>query len=563
MRAPPPPCDVALIAAQFEAAPGIDEVRTLKTEFDAATPETVIAILEEAARFADTWLVPLNDAGDLEGCQLVDGRVHTAPSHRAAWDAFVAGGWTTLDHPEDIGGQGLPLALCMAVQEVFDRACPAFGMLPVAQRSAARLIAAYADQSIHEEWLPRLVSGEWCATICISEPDAGSDVARIRTRAEPKSDGSWVVSGEKCWISFGDHDLAPRIGHMLLARTPGTSGLSLFLVPDALDDGARNTIAVRRIEHKMGLHASPTCALGFEDARGLLVGAEGRGLAQMFVMIANMRLSVGAQGLGIASGAADTALAYAHERRQGGSSADGPVTIIEHVDVQRQLLLAVARVETMRGLLLAAANYAEIAAHAPDPTARADALALTHWLLPIIKTTGGEVASEVADAAVQVLGGAGYTREWPVEQAVRDARVLTIYEGTTGIQALDLTKRRLLHSEAHGLSVFLREARRDAPDSKKFEQCLDHLEEAAAALRVSDDPRSVEAGATEFLHLASLAATGWIAARLAKSDDGTRAGARRASAGRAWLWDIDHRASLLAARVREGITLVEVFDGLS
>jgi 3-(methylthio)propanoyl-CoA dehydrogenase len=301
MRAPFPPADAALIARHFEIAPGIDRVRALCPSFAAATPDTVLAIFEEATKFATAHLVQLNDVGDAQGCHVENGRVRTPPGHKAAWDAFVAGGWSTLDHPEDIGGQGLPLALAAAVQEIFDRACPAFGMLPVPQRSAAKLIAAWADAATRAEWLARLVAGEWGATICISEVEAGSDAGRIRTQAEPNPDGSWSVTGEKCWISFGDHDLTSRIGHCLLARTPGAAaggaGLSLFLVPDSIDgpDGAsvRNAIHIRRIEEKMGLHASPTCALGFEGARAVMLGSEGRGLAQMFVMITNMRLSTG------------------------------------------------------------------------------------------------------------------------------------------------------------------------------------------------------------------------------------------------------------------------------
>ncbi len=566
MRATPPPCDTALIAAQYEAAPGIVRVRALGDGFAAATPETVAAILDEASRFAESWLMPLNDASDVEGCLLVDGRVRTATGHRDAWEAFVTGGWSTLDHPEAIGGQGLPLALGMAVQEIFDRACPAFGMLPVPQRAAAKLIAAHGDDGLRGEWLPRLVSGEWGATICISEADAGSDVGRIRTRAEPNDDGSWSITGEKCWISFGDHDLTPRIGHCLLARTPGAApggaGLSLFLVPDSIDEKrTRNRIVTRRIERKMGLHGSPTCAIGFEGATGRLIGVEGRGLAQMFVMITNMRLSVGAQGLGIASAAADTALAYARDRRQGGPI-DAPLAIAEHADVQQQLIGAVARVETLRGLLLAAANHAELAAHDPDPDARADALALTQWLLPIIKTTGGEVAFAVANSAIQVLGGAGYTREWPVEQAARDARVLTIYEGTTGIQALDLTKRRLLHGDRRGFRVFLREARSVAPGSARFGRCLDHLEAAAQALEAFADPRAVEAAATAFLHLAALAATGWIAMRLSAIEGDSAAHRRLAAAGRSWIRGIDDRAALLATSVKTGKVGLSDFDAM-
>jgi 3-(methylthio)propanoyl-CoA dehydrogenase len=564
MRAPFPPADAALIARQFEIAPGIERVRALSPSFAAATPDTVLAIVEEAAKFATTHLAGLNDVGDAQGCRLEDGRVRTPPGHKAAWDAFVAGGWSTLDHPEDMGGQGLPLALAAAVQEVFDRACPAFGMLPVPQRSAAKLVAAWADAATRAEWLPRLVAGEWGATICISEVDAGSDAGRIRTRAVPNPDGSWSITGEKCWISFGDHDLTSRIGHCLLARTsgaaPGGAGLSLFLVPDSIDgpDGSpvRNAVQVRRIEEKMGLHASPTCALGFEGARGVMLGSEGRGLAQMFVMITNMRLSTGVQGLGIAGACADLAMAYAHERRQGGPS-DAPVLIADHADVQRELLDMAARVETLRGLVFALANHADLAAHDDDPEAKADAAALVQWLLPIVKTTGGEVGFDVASAAIQVLGGAGYTREWPAEQGARDARVITIFEGTTGIQALDLLHRRTLRGDGRGLAVFLAFARQahagcPAEEAAALGACLDHFEGAVAALRGVAEPRDAEAGATAFLHLAALAATGWIAARFAALNPDDPATRRLVACGRYWLAGIGARAAALHDQAVEG-----------
>jgi hypothetical protein len=565
MRARVPAADVGPIAAQIEAASGTEKVRTLSRSFAAASPETVIAILEEAAKFADAHLAELNDKGDAEGCRLADGRVKTATGHRAAWEAFVEGGWGTLDAPEDVGGQGLPLAIAAAVQEVFDRSCPAFGMLPVPQRSAARLIAAHGSTAIKEEWLTRLVSGEWGATICISEADAGSDVGRIRTRAVPIEDGMWAISGEKSWISFGDHDLTSRIGHCVLARTPGAAaggaGLSLFLVPDRFEDGQRNAVQVRRIEEKMGLHASPTCTLGFEGARGAMLGTEGRGLAEMFVMITNMRLSVGVQGLGIASGCADIALAYAQDRRQGGPL-DTPVTIASHPDVQRQLLNMTARVVVLRGLALTLANHADIAAHDPDVEARDDAAALVQWLLPIVKTTGGEYAFETADMAIQVLGGAGYTREWPIEQALRDARVLTIFEGTTGIQAQDLLHRRLLRGNGRGLEVFVREARA-AVTSPRFSRALDLFESTVADLRTwRERPEMLDAGATPFLHLAALVATGWIAAGLAGLPGDDRVARNLRASADHWLGDIDDRAALLSAQALGGAELAGHFASL-
>ena len=573
MRAPLPPADVGAIAAQLEAAPGTARLRDLSENFAAATPDTIAAILDEAAVFADAHLFALNEIGDAVGCTLNAGRVRTVPPHKPAWDAFVAGGWPTLDQPEAYGGQGLPLAVACAVQELFDRACPAFGMLPVPQRSAARLIAAHGDEAMRAEWLPRLVSGEWGATICISEADAGSDAGRMRSLAVPEGD-AWSITGEKIWISFGDHDLTPRIGHCLLARTPGVpsggAGLSLFLVPDVLDPthpDARNGVTVRRIEDKMGLHASPTCALGFENARGRMIGLEGRGLAQMFVMITNMRLSVGTQGLGVAACAADTAFSYAAERLQGGPPGAPPVPIARHADVQRMLLGLTARVEVLRGLILAVANLADLSAHETDAEARADAAALAQFLLPIVKTIGGQIGQEAASEAVQVLGGAGYTRDWPVEQAMRDARVLTIFEGTTGIQGLDLLHRRLWRGDRRGLLAFTAAAHA-VPcvglSGEQYTRCLDLLDAASSALfGMQGRPRAAEAGATAYLQLAGLAATGWIAARLAALDPATPTARRLIAAGRFWLSDIGTRAAPMHDEAIAGDDRLDLFAAVS
>jgi alkylation response protein AidB-like acyl-CoA dehydrogenase len=548
-----------LIAAQYEAALGTPRLRELRESFAAASPETVVAILDEAVKLASDHLVALNDVGDAQGCKLVDGRVKTAPGHRAAWEAFAAGGWPTLDLPEEEGGQGLPAALAFSVQEVLDRACPAFGMIPVPTRSAARLIHAFAGEDIRAEWMPRLASGEWVASICISEVDAGSDVMRMRSRAEPHDDGSWSITGEKQWISFGDHDLAPRIGHCILAKTATSDGLSLFLLPDTID-GVRQPIVVRRLEEKMGLHASPTCAMGFEGAKAWLIGQEGRGLQQMFVMITNMRLATGAQGLGIAAAAADVALQYASERKQGGRG-PSPVTIDTHADVQRMLLDMAARVETLRGLVITAANQVDLANHEEDPEAKADAAALLQWLLPIVKTSGGDTAFEVASSAIQVLGGAGYTREWPVEQGLRDARVLTIFEGTTGIQALDIVHRRV-RRDGRGLACFLTAARADCVGGDALSQTLDLLEDAAAALTAEQDLTAVDGGATAFLRLAQLAASGWIAARLAALEGEDPAHRRLVAAGRHWLAGLGPRAALAHAEAKAGAAMIEGFAAL-
>ncbi len=565
-----PPADIATLLTQIEATPGIDRLRGLSESFGQADAGTVMAVLTEAARFCATHLAPLNPVADRHGCRVEDGRVRTPPGHVAAWQAYVDAGWSTLDHPIDQGGQGLPLFLAASVQQLVDSACAAFGMLPVLQRSAARLLAAFGEPSLRAEWLPKLVSGEWGATICISEADAGSDVARLRTSAQPNADGSWSISGEKMWISFGDHDLTPRIGHCLLART--AAGLSLFLVPSDLVDAAgatvRNAIVVRRIEEKMGLHGSPTCALGFEGATGQLIGTEGRGLQQLFVMITNMRLSAGVQGIGLAALSADVAFAYAAERRQGGPGSAPPVPIATHADVQRQLLGMIARVEMLRGVGLAIAVQADIAAHTSEDDVRAQADALVQWLLPVFKSSGGQSGFDVASDAIQVLGGAGYTREWPVEQAARDARIATIYEGTTGIQALDLVHRRLWRDGGKGLSAFLTIARADLAtcrdgNAQQAARCYDLLEDAAGRLMGwQSDARSAEAGATAFLHLSALAATGWIATRLAGLTGDGPAIRRLNAAASYWLGDLADRAAPLYAESVRGAAALDLFSRL-
>jgi alkylation response protein AidB-like acyl-CoA dehydrogenase len=567
MRASIPAADLAVIAAQIEASPDIDRVRGLNEAFGSADPESIEAILEEAEKFAGERLAPLNDVGDRHGCGVREGRVFTAPGHKAVWDAYRQGGWPGLEHSVEHGGQGLPLAVATSVQGVFDRSNASFCMLSVLQRAASRLIAAFGTAQMQAEWLPNLVSGAWGATICISEAEAGSDVARVRTRAEPNTDGSWSVRGEKCWITFGNHDLAERIGHCLLARTPGQKGLSLFLVPDEID-GWRNYVVVRRIEEKLGLHASPTCALGFDSATGWMIGQEGQGLQQMFVMITQMRLAVAAQGAGLASAARDVAMRYAAERLQGGPIGQAPVPIRAHEDVQRMLMDLTSRVEVLRGLILAIANQADLAAHEADADRRADAAALAQWLLPIVKTAGGEIAFANGSDAVQVLGGAGYTREWPVEQVLRDARVLTVFEGTTGIQAIDLLHRRLWRGDRRGLQMFVSSARASlercpADEARRFGVCLDHLQAASdTLLGWAGTPREGNAGATAYLHLAMLAATGWIAARLAGLQGDAAAQLHLIAAGRYWLSDIDSRAAMLHAACVAGVARLEAFGNL-
>ena len=524
-RAKTPLIDSRPLLLQLRAIPEFDHLRNIVPGFDEATDETITAILEQAGAFAADRLELLNATGEESPPRYSDGRVEMGALHRAVWTEFAEAGWITLDLPVAFGGQGLPLVVAVAVQEIFDRHCSAFGMLAVSTRSAVRLIDTYAEAVIKAEWLPKLVAGLWGATICISEVGAGSDATRMKTRARQRANGDWSITGEKHWISFGGHDLTDRIGHCLLARTEDARGLSLFLVPDRFD-GSANGVTIRGIERKLGLHLSPTCAVGFEDATAYLLGEEGRGLAQMFVMIMNMRLSTGAMGLGISSGPADIALNYARDRAQGGSG-PAPLAIIEHADVQRQVLDLHARTEMTRGLIYMAAVLTDLGCNERDMTSAREASALAQWLLPLVKTLGGDTAFAVASGAVQVLGGAGYTCDWPVEQALRDARVLTVFEGTTGMQALDLLHRRLWKDEGEGLDIFLAKARGaitalralDRGGANEAAHVIYQLEVTARGLAsMKASPRDAEAGACAFLDLATHAALCWTAARLACID---------------------------------------------
>jgi hypothetical protein len=456
------------------------------------TDDLTLPVLEAAEAFAARELAPGAAARDAAGCALRGRRVQTHASHRAAWAAFRAAGWPGLGAPAAGGGQDLPAPLCAAVQAILDGADPAFGMLPINLRAAAVPIAQ-GGVGLAAEWLPQLASGTWGATICVSEAEAGSDLARVRTRAVAMADG-WRIDGEKSWISYGDHDLTPRIGHVVLARTgaePGTRGLSAFLV--AVDDADRNGVAVTRLEHKLGLHASPTCALVFDGARAALLGAPGQGMRVLFGMIRVMRLAVAVQGAAIAAAAVTEAAAYAGDRRQGGPPEAPPVPIAQHGEVRRLLLAGACRALGALGLALGCAAMAR------DP----DGLAL--WL-PVAKTLGAEAAFLNAHDAIQVFGGVGFTRDAPAERRLRDSRVLAIYEGTTAIQALDLLRRQLRGGQAARLRGELAAmATLGAPASHAL-AALEHL--------LADEE---EAGAVPFLRLLGRAATARVLALAARA----------------------------------------------
>jgi alkylation response protein AidB-like acyl-CoA dehydrogenase len=500
------------------ATPGWKRVKALRPDCDDGM---LTAIVNEAARFSETLLAPLNVPGDRQGCSIVDGRVRVPAGFAEGFRRYAADGWLAMDVPERFGGQALPLALQAACAPLFERGCVSLMMAAGSTRAACHLLAEVGDEAVAAEWVPKLAAGEWTASICISEPDAGSDLGRLRSRAVLK-DGEWRISGQKIWISFGDHDMGGRIGHCLLARTndqPGTRGVSLFLVPDSID-GERNGIAVERIEEKMGLHGSPTCALRFDEARGILLGQEGRGLPQLFTMIALMRLQTGCQGLGLASAAADIAETYAEDRRQGGDPDKPAIPIARHPDIRRQLDEIRTRTETLRAAILELAVVMDLARIEPDPETRDDLQALSRWMLPLVKNFGADAGFAVANQVIQVLGGAGYTRDWPLEQYLRDARVMTIYEGTTGMQAIDLVTRRLWAEEGRGLKVLLDRARSElsasrSKDAEKARAVLAAFEaESARMTALKAEPETGLYQANAYLHAAWEAIVAWMAVRV-------------------------------------------------
>lgn len=435
--------EISRLRAAFDAMPDGD-----RPEIDT---DLLDSILDAAGRLADDVLAPMDEPADRTGCRLEAGRVRTPPGYKEGWKAMAEGGWLGLDQPEEFGGSALPVTLKAMTTALFDRAGLAFGMACGATSSASVLLAEHAPKHVASDWIPALISGERAATICISESDAGSDVGRMRTRAMRDGD-SWHIHGTKQWISFGDHDLAPRIGHCLLARTsdaPGGRGLSLFLVPNITDAGTENRISLIRIEEKMGLHGSPTCALSFEGSEAILLGQVERGLPQLFTMITMMRLQVACQGLAAAARSVEIAETYAGERLQGGDPTRHPVPIRSHPDVARQLARMRTQTEALRAVIL------QLSAAMDRGSTDPGAAALVQFLLPLAKARGSEIGFDVTNAAIQVLGGAGYTKDWPLEQTLRDIRVASIYEGTTGMQAIDFLERRLIRDPA-GFDVFVR-----------------------------------------------------------------------------------------------------------
>jgi alkylation response protein AidB-like acyl-CoA dehydrogenase len=504
------------------------------------TPDLTDAVLEEAARFCRDVLLPLNRSGDEEGCLIENGVVRTPKGFQEAYKQFAEGGWTALASDPQWGGQGLPEAVNKLVEEMICGANLSFSLYPGLTHGATTAIEGHAADALKQAYLPRMVSGEWSGTMCLTEAHCGTDLGLLRTRAVPQDDGSYRITGSKIFISAGEHDLTENIVHLVLARLPdapgGVKGISLFLVPKYLpkDDGTpgpTNGVACANIEHKMGLKASATCQMNFEESVGWLVGEPNKGMAAMFTMMNTERVSVGIQGLGVGEAAYQAAVWYAKDRIQGRALSgprypDQPADpIIVHPDVRRMLMTMRAYNEGCRALAGWISRALDAEKHSPDPDVRRRAEDFVALMTPVAKALFTDLAFESANLAVQCYGGHGYIRESGVEQYARDARITMIYEGTNGVQALDLVGRKLgahmgryLRSFFHPVSNFIEENSGEGP----MKPMIDALAKAFGALQLSTatiaqrglkDPEEAGAASSDYLRLLGLVAMGYCFAK--------------------------------------------------
>jgi alkylation response protein AidB-like acyl-CoA dehydrogenase len=486
--------------------------------FAEATPDMVDALLQAAAEFAEGELAPLNEVGDREASRWNDGAVTTPEGWREAYAKFVEGGWMGLSGPIEAGGQGLPNCLSAAMMEDFNAANVAFALCPMLGLGAVEAIEVHGSEELKRDFLPKIVSGEWTATMNLTEPQAGSDVGALKSRAVPIGDGSWKVTGTKIFITYGEHDLTDNIVHMVLARTPdapeGTRGISLFLVPKVLPDGEANDLHCVSIEHKMGIHASPTCVMGYGEkggATGWLVGPELGGMKAMFTMMNNARLNVGLQGVGLAERATQRAVAYALDRKQGQRNGLA-IAIAEHPDVRRMLV-------RMRALTMAARALAYYAFGQVDRQNLGDREAglRADVLTPLVKAWCTDVGCEVSSLGIQVHGGMGFIEETGAAQHLRDARIAPIYEGTNGIQAADFVQRKIGLDGGAALDSLFADIRAEA-DHEELIALADEVEVLVATARNAQPDDRLVASYPLMTMMAVLTA-GWLMERLARAID--------------------------------------------
>lgn len=489
--------------------------------------DLVSAILEEMGKFCDQVISPLNVVSDANGATLQNGVVRTTPGFKEAYEQYVAGGWNSLSFPEDVGGQGLPSTLGVVLMESVNAGSMAFGLCPMLTTGAIKAIQHAGDDHQKKLYLQKMISGEWTGAMNLTEPQAGSDLSGIRTKAEPIGDGRYKISGQKIYITYGDHDMTDNVVHLVLARLPdapeGTGGISMFLVPKVHvnDDGtlgAKNDVSCVGLEEKLGIHGSPTCVMAFGEAGecyGTLLGEENRGLKNMFVMMNSARLDVGMQGVGVAEAAYQHALAYALDRKQGrpiGVKTGDQVSLYEHPDIRRMLFTMKSQIEAARGICYANAVAYDMARVGENDEERQKARALEGLLTPISKAWGSDRAVEITSLGVQVHGGMGFIEETGAAQFMRDARITPIYEGTNGIQAMDLVGRKLQGDGGAAAEHFISTVKENIAALKAAggdaAKIGDRLEAATDALAESTkwilataktDQESVLAGATPYL----------------------------------------------------------------
>ncbi len=514
----------------FDHVVGLSLV-TATDRFADATPDVTSAILTEAGRLCEDIMAPLQRPGDLHPARLENGVVRTSPGYGDGYKAIAEGGWVGMSADPEYGGMGLPMTVTTAVNEMMSAACLSLQLAPLMSQGQIEALEHHASDEIKELYLPKLISGEWAGTMNLTEPQAGSDVGALTSKAEENGDGTYSITGQKIYISWGDNDFTDNVCHLVLARLPGapagTKGISLFLVPRNIPDengnaGVANSLKVVSLEHKMGLHGSPTCVMQYDGAKGWMIGAEGGGMAAMFTMMNNARLGVGGQGVGAAEGAYQHALGYALDRKQGKTA--GPTgTIVDHADVRRMLMAMKADIFAARAIALSCA----VAIDMTTATGDAEWKARAAFLTPIAKAFGTDVGIDVASQGVQVHGGMGFVEETGAAQYSRDVRVTAIYEGTNGIQAMDLVARKMMDGgeAANRLLDEIEEtaeaARADFPSlAGSVWQASETLREATDWLVGQGDLQQRFAGAVPYLRAFARVLGGYVHLRAAMADKG-------------------------------------------